>query len=163
MELTDANVVTLGGDCLLTDDRLAELMIKHDLVLAGPDGADAEDVQKLIDHGEVVAIKGIVNTICFDPQRLEARRDDVLDLIRQLPTPFDVKQGGGWSFLNLCQREDGQQWTDLHQTQEVLCLLAVGLKLAKWVMPRDMWDIFPGGMPYIMFSFDGSTLETEEA
>jgi hypothetical protein len=32
---------------------------------------------------------------------------------------------------------------------EQLFTLGIALGLAQWQLPRDMWDIFPGGMPYV--------------
>lgn len=54
-----------------------------------------------------------------------------------------------WSFLNLCTREDGTQWTGSHATMEQLVCLGVGAGKMKYLLPRSMWNILPGGMPYL--------------
>ena len=69
---------------------------------------------------------------------------------KNLPHQFRKSAGGGWSFLNACNQEDGEQWTGLHQRMDQLFAMAIGLGLAKWCLPRAMWDVFPGGMPYVV-------------
>jgi hypothetical protein len=36
----------------------------------------------------------------------------------------------------------------MHATMEQLILLGVGIGKVKSLMPREMWDVLPGGMPY---------------
>jgi len=102
---------------------------------------------KMPPEGTVV-VQGIVNTFGFHPVRLEAKRPKVTMWLRALPKKFRQNVGDGWSFLNACNQENGRQWTGLHLRMEQLFCLAVGLKLAKCLMPRDMWSTLPGGMPY---------------
>lgn len=85
----------------------------------------------------------------FHPERLMSYYDEITDMLKQLPVAFREKGGGGWTFLNACNTEDGQQWTGLHQRMEQLFCMAIGLKLAKYQFPRDLWKSLPGGMPYI--------------
>lgn len=107
-----------------------------------------------------VKVEAITGTFGFHRDRLEAHREQVLSWLNELPLEFltgSTGGGGGWTFLNLCNRRDGTQWTGLHSTMQELCALAIGLGLAHWLMPRDMWDVLPGGMPYVQFSAVPST------
>ena len=108
-----------------------------------------------------VVVKGIMATYGLHPGRLAALRPAVVRWIAQLPQEFLASQGGGWSFLNLCQRADGTQWTAMHLNMEQLCVLAIGLGLAQWLMPRDVWSVLPGGMPYIVFEPEIATAEAK--
>jgi len=122
MELTSANVEKVIQDCLFRDDEV------------------------LVD---AVEAEGIVNKYAFHPQRLESHREDVRSMLYQLPEEF-IK-GGGWTFLNMCMRADGVQWTGLHRTQQHLACMAIALKLGLWFpSERDLWNIFPGGVPYFI-------------
>jgi hypothetical protein len=58
--------------------------------------------------------------------------------------------GDGYSTLALCDDRMGNQWGS-QQTVEELCCLAIGLKLAGWCLPREFWQSFPSGMPYVWF------------
>ncbi len=98
-----------------------------------------------------IKVEGIMDSFGFHPERLESHRLEVLDWISQLPPEFLKSGGGGWSFLNLCNRADGQQWADDHKTMQALCCLAIGLDLGRWLLLRDFWSAFPGGMPYVQF------------
>lgn len=72
-------------------------------------------------------------------------------MLAELPEPFFDNGGGGWSFLNLCTDRHDRLWTGEHSVCEQLIVLAQALDLATYPMPRDMWEILPGGMPYVMF------------
>lgn len=109
--------------------------------------APEEIVEGKAPEGAVI-VEGITNKFGFHPQRLEAIRETVTRWLRALPTEFLQSGGGGWSFLNACNQVDGRQWADFHRHMEQLFCLGLGLGLVKSQIPRDMWDVLPGGMPY---------------
>lgn len=101
---------------------------------------------------DAVMVEGVVTMYGFHPERLEEKREDVVELIEELVfDEFLVGEGGGQSFLNLCKNREGEQWTSFHKVMEALLLLAMGLDLAGYCAPPEMWDAFPGGMPYVWF------------
>lgn len=112
-------------DCLFKDEEIADGK--------PPEGA--------------VLVEGVQGKFGFHPQRLESHREEVQAWLAALPHEFRAKEGGGWSFLNACMDEDGDQWGE-HRNMEQLFCLGMGLGLAKCLMPRDMWSVLPGGMPY---------------
>lgn len=121
------NILT---DCLFTPDELA----------AG--GMTPEDA---------VIVTGIVTTFGFHPGRLQSHREEVRALCAEIvPDAFYPDKGGGMTFLNLCVTRDGDQWAE-HRNAEALYVLASGLGLAKSLMPRELWGMLPGGVPYIVF------------
>lgn len=71
-------------------------------------------------------------------------------MLLQLPKEFQKGSGsgGGISFLNACNDVSGKQWTDSHQVMEQLFALGIGCNKVKCLMPREMWKVLPGGMPY---------------
>ena len=95
-----------------------------------------------------VVAEGIVTKIGFHPDRLQSHKDEIIAMLDELPDSFKKSGGGGWSFLNACDDKHGRQWTGLHQTMEQLFQLGIGIGLVKSVMPRSMWSVLPGGMPY---------------
>lgn len=118
--------------CLFTDEEIAEL--NGDV----PVGA--------------VIVEGITIDTGFHPKRLEEAREAVKEMLDELPLEFQPATkggGGGWSFLNMCNDKNGVLWTGMHSVMQELILLAIGLDLMAFLMPRDMWAIFPGGMPYV--------------
>ena len=103
---------------------------------------------KLTEDKLAVLAEGIVCTIGFHPGRLESHRKEVRGMLEGLPLEFRRTVGDGWSFLNACNDRNGVQWTGLHQRMEQLFQLGIGLGLAKCLVPREMWSMLPGGMPY---------------
>lgn len=103
-------------------------------------------------EADAIIPEGIVHRYALHSERLAAHRDEVLAWIDELPSEFLADGGGGWSFLNLCNRIDGEQWTGFHLRMEQLVALAMGLGLASFLMPREMWAVLPGGVPYIAFT-----------
>jgi hypothetical protein len=98
---------------------------------------------------EAVVVEGVVNTFGLHPERLEAHRDEIVEMVGELPTEF-LDIGGGWSFLNLPIRKDDSQWGE-QSDAEALFVLAAGLGLAEVQLPRSMWHSLPGGVPYVIF------------
>lgn len=97
-----------------------------------------------------VLVDGLVSKYGFHPDRLESHREDVREILKQMPDQFMKNGGGGWSFLNLCNTKDGVQWGE-HRDMESLCCLAIGLGMGEWQM-KSMAATMPGGMPFISFN-----------
>jgi hypothetical protein len=95
-----------------------------------------------------VAVTGIVTTAAFDPQVIGSHREEIGQLLSELPRQFQESGGGGWSFLNACMDRNGRQWTSYHRTMEQLFLLGLASGQVRELLPRDLWPALPGGMPY---------------
>ena len=98
------------------------------------------------DIANQVKVEGITYMFGFHSQRLEEKRELVTALLSELPAEFRK----GWTFLNLCTTKDGEQWTSNHSVCEQLVVMAIGLGLMKYCLPRKMWAILPGGVPYLI-------------
>lgn len=63
-------------------------------------------LSSMFEEGEEVTnpiiVQGIVCNVAFDPIRLENARDEVVEMLLQLPDEFKKSIGGGWSFLYMC-------------------------------------------------------------
>lgn len=101
-----------------------------------------------------VFVTGIVHDFAFVPAKLVEHRDEVREMLEMLPDAFRVEIGGGWSFLNACVDRNEFQWTGEHRTMEMLFCLGIGMGLAKWLMPKEYWSTFPGGMPYVVVTLN---------
>lgn len=128
MELTGENVEKIFLECLYKNEELPATQ------------KDREEFAKK--HG--VHAEGIQIKTVFNPTRINKYKDDVKDMVGQLPDTFD----DGWSFLNMCVTKDGKEWTSLHRTMEQLCCLGTATGALKLLSPREMWPVLPGGMPY---------------
>lgn len=126
--LTADRVTAVFRDCLHTDDESL-------------DGA--------------VIVEGIINKSALHPERLASHRAEIAAMLAELPDEFRKSGGGGWSFLNACDDRNGRQWTGLHQTMDQLFQLGIASGLAAYLMPREMWAVMPGGMPYIVVTAAG--------
>lgn len=124
---------------MTNNERVHDIMKRALYEVHGPDTADA------------VLVEGVVSRYGFDPARLATVKPEVARLIRDVvPDAFLPGTGGGQSFLALAEDRNGEHWAE-HQTIEALCCLAIATGQAKWCLPRDMWAILPGGMPYVTF------------
>ena len=102
----------------------------------------------LSDGSESVKVQGIIGHFSFSKVKLEAHRQQVIELLYELPAQFQIAHGGGWSFLQAAYDKHGNHWAE-HPTMEALFCLGIGLDVAGYVLPREAWSVFPGGMPYI--------------
>ncbi len=138
MEIDPQMVDAAFRGCLYTEDELRTLPKNEKGVPKG-----------------TVLVEGVAHSFGLHPQRLEATREQVTEWLKLLPHQFRTKAcggGDGWSFLNACVQEDGNQWTGEHRGVEQLFCLGMGLGLAKLIAPRETWSIMPGGMPYYSIS-----------
>lgn len=101
------------------------------------------------DPGDPVKVEGIVRSLAFNNARIADHAAEIGELLAELPDEFLLTKGGGWTFLNACNDRHGHLWTGEHRTMESLFCLGIAAGKAKWLMPRDMWDVLPGGMPYV--------------
>jgi len=99
---------------------------------------------------DVIVVKAAVHRLAFLRSKLEEHKDDIYSMLRQLPSSFQSDGGEGMSFLQACVREDGVQWTDFHQTMEILFALGIGAGLVQHCLPESLWSALPGGMPYLV-------------
>ena len=131
--LTAENVEATYAACLYTDEETA-----------GWDGT-----AETLPEGTIVT-EGVISQTGFHGGRIEEHRQDILDMLADLPHSFRADAGGGWSFLNACMTENGEQWTGFHQTQDRLFQLGMAIGAVKYALPRSMWEVLPGGMPYLV-------------
>lgn len=102
---------------------------------------------------DAICADGLNATFGFHPQRLTAHRADIAAMLAELPEQFHAKTGSGWSFLNACVTKTGEQWGE-HQVMQSLLVLGLASGFISYVMPREMWRLFPGGMPYFVVDLD---------
>jgi hypothetical protein len=112
--------------------------------------ADGEDTSQ---HVEV---NGVMARVGFHPERLKGHEPEIVEMLEELPENFRIENGGGWSFLQACQDRHGNQWTGFHQAMDQLFMLGMGIGKVKMLVPRAMWPMLPGGMPYFGIDFTGN-------
>lgn len=119
----------------------------------------SENVEKTIRHCyfkedekfiDPVFGEGIVGRSWFHPERLEQKRELIEKMLDELPDNFKKSKGGGHSFLTMCQDKNDNQWTGLHWQMDALIMLGNAIGKLRFCMPREMWVILPGGMPYLV-------------
>lgn len=128
MEHIAEKVRNFMGDSLYRDDEVSPGTI--------PEGA--------------VIVEGLQGKFGFHPGRLESHRAEIIAILQEMNPAFRKDGGGGFTFLNLCEDRNGVQWGE-HRSCDELVMLAIGIGVAKYCFPRDMWGVLPGGMPYIIF------------
>jgi len=121
MDLTAKNVTDIFMDCLFRDGE---------------------------DTSNPAIAEGITSKFGFHKERLKSYIDDIADMLSQLPKEFQKESGGGMSFLNACNNFNGEQWTGLHEVMEQLFTVGLASGKVQCLMPRDIWAVMPGGMPY---------------
>lgn len=102
-----------------------------------------------------IEISGIKNKHMLNVGRLENNRAAIVAMLNELPEQFHATTGGGWTFLNACNNRFNEQWTDFHFDMEALFAMGQALGLVSELMPREMWDVLPGGMPYYVIDIAG--------
>lgn len=122
-------------DTVLDADRVREIFLD----CLSRDGEDTSN------H---IKAEGITTTVGFNPNRLNGHKAEIVAMLDELPDGFKKSGGGGMSFLNACNDKHGNQWTGFHRTMEQLFQLGVAIGKVECLLPREMWSILPGDMPY---------------
>lgn len=102
------------------------------------------------DVSGALVVEGIVSRFGFNKVALESHRAEVRTMLLDLPDSFMKSKGGGMSFLNACTTRDEELWTGFQQTVDQLICMGIGLGLAEYMLPREMWSAFPGSVPYVV-------------
>ncbi len=133
MDLTYNNLRDVTLDCLYRPEELPENPSKDNL----PEGA--------------VLSQGVMTTLVLHPERLESHREDIRSMLSQLDDSFMKSKGGGMSMLNMPFTKDGTQYGE-QRDADALFMLGQAIGCASFVLPREMWAMFPGGLPYVAVS-----------
>lgn len=134
-----------------------ELQTTNEIALREPMKLTSENVEAIFKDclaesaGKATQIiSGVIIRAGFNRDKVTANRDNILSMLSYLPKEFHALKGGGWTFLNLCVDADCQQWTDLHQKCDMLICLGIAIGAVKFLLAREFWQCFPGGMPYVV-------------
>lgn len=98
---------------------------------------------------DLIPVEGIRMKPAFSIKKLAKHEREISEMLGQLPDKFHKGKGDGWTFLNMCMDKSGKQWTDFHTVCDMLVCLGLATGLLSFVLPRDLWNVFPGGMPYV--------------
>ena len=97
-----------------------------------------------------VRVEGIFGYHFFFPEELEAERELLTKMLRELPDKFVTTDGSSSGhFTQLGAHRDGSMWCGDNPTKEMLFLMASGLGMAKFTLPRELWLTCPNNLPYI--------------
>ena len=97
------------------------------------------------------SVEGTLQNFAFNRSALEGFRSEIISMLNQLPDSFMDDGGMGISLMQMVATKDDELWGEQYTADE-LFVLAKGLGLAKFTLPREMWQILPGAMPYITVS-----------
>lgn len=95
--------------------------------------------------GDFIEVEGVTGKFGFHP-RIKDKKEEIQTLINELNPNFKE----GWTFLNLPFDKHDNHWGE-HLNCEQLYVISKAVGLAQFSMPREMWEVLPGGMPYIAF------------
>lgn len=99
-------------------------------------------------EGGDIEAEAIIDRATFDKAKLDEHKELITAMLLELPIEFRASGGGGWSFLNACDDRHGNQWTGLHRTMAMLFALGQAIGMVESLLPREVWNKLPGGMPY---------------
>lgn len=142
----------------LTADRVKAVFLDSLFTDAEAAGLGRDQIQ-----AAAVIAEGISSNYGFHPQRLASHRADVYAMLNELPDKFRASGGGGASFLEARVDRHGAPWTGFDRIAEQLFALGIALGLAKWLLPRAMWNALPGGVPYAAFLDTENSREAVQA
>lgn len=105
--------------------------------------------EELIDRkpiGDYIEVNGITLRAWLNPIRVEKHKNEVISILDEMHPLFKE----GWTFLNFCHDKNENLWTGNHSTMDELLCLGLATKTIEYCCDdREMWKLFPMGMPYI--------------
>lgn len=121
--ISSEKVSEIFGNCLFKDDEII-------------------DGKPIV---EPIYVEGITLNFGLHPERVNQYSEEIAKFICELPETFK----NGWSFLNLCETKDGEQWTGIQKVCEELMVLGIATKKMQYCCSKELWGALPGGVPYI--------------
>ena len=110
--------------------------------------SDTEDIP----NGSIV-VEGINSNVVFDPEMVNANKEDIRDFISQIMDDFSSVKDKGSSFINLPFNKDKKRWGD-DVDAEQLMILCIAAGYMKYLTPSSEWINHPGGKPVLFVSID---------
>ena len=102
------------------------------------------------DTSNAIIVKGVRMNIGFHPERLEESYYTITELLLQCHENFmENSKAKGYTFLAFCEDKNSEQWTSLHEVCDMLITMGIAIGKVEFIMPRDIWETLPGGMPYL--------------
>ena len=101
------------------------------------------------DSDPCIGIYDVKHVIGFVPSKIEEHREEIYQILQELPDPFFEDIGGGYSFMQLPFTKTGEQWGEQTNGNELMGLgLATGYM--QYMFSIQMWSALPGRVPYII-------------
>lgn len=135
MKLTTENVNNVAMKLLLSDEEANRYGVN-------------QDTDPTVPVDGLTFVEGVMRSFAFVTDRVNANKEDIISMLGQLPDDFMAGKGGGSSLMAMPFDRYGEQWGE-QADAEVLYVLGAALGLCIMPLPRDMWSIMPGGMPYV--------------
>ena len=101
-----------------------------------------------------VLVHGITFKCFFDKSVIEKHDKEIKDMLNELPESFQLNGGGGYSFQQACYDKHGYHWGEHHDMQ-ILFMLGMAADYVRCLLPRSLWGILPGGVPYYVIDTTG--------
>jgi len=110
----------------------------------------AKNVDKMFEESNVD--NGDINADFIDGRKIffnskKINKENLKEMLQNLPEKFQEKSGGGMTFLNACMDKKGNQWGEQIHVAKLMCL-GIATGLVYYCMPKEMWRVLPGGVPY---------------
>lgn len=113
-------------------------------------------------HDEYIVAEGITLSVGFHPKRIESHADEIHDILMNLPTEFHENSGGGYSFIYMVMDRGHEHWCGQKTAQELM-LLGIASGWLSVLVPKDLWEAFPGGVPYVVVTNERKTVPLTKA
>ena len=100
---------------------------------------------------DAVLVEGVIN-YGFHPERLQEKRQKIIDELNTLPEVFFRDIGGGMSMLEGCRDRNGSVWTGQQRYVIALFSLGIAIGVVEDLLGPEMWPHLPGGLPYYVIN-----------
>lgn len=107
--------------------------------------------KEIIPENKYIMVYSCLTRTGLNPDKIEQHRNEIYEMLKQLPTAFwdSPTGGGGYTFLALSIDKDGKQWGG-QQHADMLMTLGLAAGYIQYLFPIEMWRELPGGVPYIV-------------
>jgi hypothetical protein len=89
-------------------------------------------------------VDGVAHSFLIDKQKVNSHMDKINEFLNELSDTFKE----GMSFLALPFDKNNNQWGE-QMNAEQLMVLGIAAGRIKLCLPKEMWNLLPGGVPYI--------------
>lgn len=125
----------------------------------GEDKVQGLDPDTFVALPDALLTRAVIHAFGFSKTALDKYKEHIMKELAGMQDTFFQTPDGGMSMLAMVYDRNEVHWAE-HRNAEALIALGLGIEMVSFILPREMWNAFPGSMPYIVINDEVKAFRT---